>query len=70
MVYDEGFQIILQNITNNNNKVDYESEHTSYFAFSKYIFDKDTVSREPKDDDDEKSEGYRSICDHTFMGWY
>jgi len=41
----------------------------NYFAFSKYKFNK-ASNREPKDDDDEKSEGYVSICNETFLGWY
>lgn len=42
---------------------------SNYFAFSKYRFKMD-ANREPKDDDDEKSEGYISMCDETFLGWY
>jgi hypothetical protein len=24
----------------------------------------------PKDDDDENTKGYESLCDETFKGWY
>ena len=41
----------------------------TYFGFSRYRF-KEEANREPKDDDDEKSEGYVSICNETFLGWY
>ena len=40
---------------------------TSYFAFSKYSYEGNS---QPKDDDDEKSDGYKSQCHSTFMGWY
>ena len=42
MVYDEGFEIFMDSGEN-------------YFAFSRYIVKKNV---EPKDDDDEKTEGY------------
>jgi len=62
MVYDEGFEIFMDSGEN-------------YFAFSKYTINKNV---KPKDDDDEKSEGYYIIiytsymsnCKETFMGWY
>jgi len=41
----------------------------NYFAFSKYKYNKEN-NRQPKDDDDEKTEGYVSICNETFLGWY
>lgn len=66
MVYDEGFEIFLQ---------DMQDTHSEYplllkenlFAFSKYSINKDFT---PKDDDDEKSEGYVSDCSSTFLGWF
>lgn len=59
MVYDEGFQVFM---TKGN-------ATETYFAFSKYKFNAES-NREPKDDDDEKSDGYVSLCESTFMGWY
>lgn len=56
MVYDEGFQLFMDT-------------SATYFAFSRYRFKQD-ANREPKDDDDEKSEGYVSMCNETFLGWY
>jgi hypothetical protein len=43
MVYDEGFEIFLH------------QDNENYFAFSKYTVSSNVT---PKDDDDEKSQGY------------
>ena len=55
MVYDEGFEIFLH------------QDNENYFAFSKYSV---SSSVTPKDDDDEKSQGYQSYCQETFLGWF
>jgi len=58
MVYDEGFEIFLEEEekSNSDDKVKIKE---NFFAFSKYNINKDIT---PKDDDDEKSEGYVSEC--------
>jgi cathepsin C len=37
-----------------------------YMAFSKY---KATTNLKPKNTDDEKTEGYKSYCNETLLGW-
>lgn len=65
MVYDEGFEIFLQKMEENVDDMkekgnDYNLKvKENLFAFSKYSINKDYT---PKDDDDEKSEGYVSDC--------
>jgi hypothetical protein len=37
-----------------------------YMAYSKYEV---TTNLDPKDSDDEKTDGYHSLCTETFLGW-
>lgn len=39
----------------------------TFFAFSRYSFNGD---RGPKDTDDEDTNGYKSLCNETFIGWF
>lgn len=39
----------------------------NFFAFSRY---KTINNKIPKNDDDEQTKGYKSLCDQTFVGWY
>lgn len=43
------------------------TETHNFFAFSKYKLRNDKT---PKNDDDEQSAGYSSICSETFLGWF
>lgn len=38
-----------------------------FFAFSRYEY---VGTRQPQDQDDEQSAGYRTFCNETFLGWY
>lgn len=43
------------------------ADHKIFFAFSKYQYNGNSV---PQDKDDEETEGYYSLCNETFIGWY
>lgn len=43
------------------------TDQHNFFAFSFYKIRSD---KNPKNDDDEQTNGYTSICSQTYMGWF